>query len=330
MDNGRQCFERIVIIGAGRVGSTCAYALLLQRLASEIVLICDNPEHAEGEAMDLNHGILFARPVRIWSGSYADCAGAGIIVLAAGVSQQTGETRMDLLKRNAALFQKIVPQVVQYARDAILIIVTNPVDVLTYITWKISGLSSSQVIGIGTILDTARFRYLLSQHYHVEPRSVHAFVIGEHGDSQVVVWSLANIAGIRLEDYGHLNGGELDLETKVNIARETRNAAYEVISRKGATFYAISAGVVRIVEAITRNEDSVLTVSSPLGGIYGFKDVSLSLPSVVNREGISHILKLPLSQNEHKALERSAQSIRSAIESISVSRANLDALTFIG
>lgn len=316
MVNGSQGFERVAIVGAGRVGSTCAYALLLQRLASEIVLICENPEHAEGEAMDLNHGMLFANPAKIWAGDYADCADAGIVVLAAGVSQRPGETRMDLLKRNAVLFQEIVPQVVQYNRDAILIVVTNPLDVLTYVTWQISGLPSSRVIGSGTILDTARVRYLLSQHFHVEPRSVHAFVIGEHGDSQVVVWSLANIAGIRLGDYGRLNGGTLSQEMKSKIAGDTRNAAYEVIRRKGATFYAIAAGVVRIVGAIARDENSVLTVSSLVQGAYGFNDVCLSLPSVVNAQGIHRMLELPLAAEEFTELKRSAQTIRTAIESL--------------
>ena len=193
MENWIQPFKRVAIVGAGRVGSTCAYALLLQRLASEIVLISDKHEQAEGEAMDLNHGMLFVKPARIWAGDYSDCAEADIVVLAAGVAQRPGETRMDLLRRNAALFQEIVPQVMQYARDPILIVVTNPVDVLTYVTWEISGLPASQVLGSGTVLDTARVRYLLSQHYHVEPRSVHAFVIGEHGDSQVTygVWQIS-------------------------------------------------------------------------------------------------------------------------------------------
>jgi L-lactate dehydrogenase len=282
------------------------------------VLICENHDHAEGEAMDLNHGMLFANPAKIWAGTYADCAGAGIVVLAAGVAQRPGETRMDLLRRNAALFQEIVPQVVQYNRDAILIIVTNPVDVLTHVALQISGLPAWCVIGSGTVLDTARVRYLLSQYFQVEPRSVHAFVIGEHGDSQVVVWSLANIAGIRLDEYGYLNGRELNPEAKARISANTRTAAYEVIRRKGATFYAIAAGVVRIVEAITRNENSVLTVSSLVQGAYGYSDVCLSLPSVVNAQGIARMLELPLSEDEQAALKRSAQTIQTAIESLRV------------
>ena len=309
---------RVAIIGAGHVGSTCAYALLLRGLASEIVLINLDRERAKGEAMDLNHGMLFARPVRVWAGDFADCDGSDIVVLAAGVAQHPGETRLDLLKRNMQVFQQIIPQVVKYAADAILIVVTNPVDVLTHVAWRLSGLPSTQVIGSGTILDTARFRYLLSQHFHVEPRSVHAFIIGEHGDSQVPVWSLANIAGIQLEDFGHLNGGLLDSKAKEAIAHNTRSAAYEIIQRKGATYYAIAAGLVRIIEAIVRNENSVLTVSSLVQGAYHLSEVCISLPSIVNQQGIAQVLELPLAEEERFALDSSAQTVREAIESLEV------------
>ena len=307
---------RVAIVGAGHVGATFAYALLLRGIASEIVLINLHQERAEGEAMDLKHGMLFTQPVHVWAGDFADCESADIVVLAAGVAQHPGETRLDLLKRNVEVFKKIVPDIVQHNREAILIIVTNPVDVLTYITWKISGLPPSQVIGSGTILDTARFRYLLSEHFHVEPRSVHAYIIGEHGDSQVPVWSLANIAGIRLDEYSHLNGYRLDIAEKAEIARNTRSAAYEIIRRKGATYYAIASGLVRIIEAIVRNENSVLTVSSLVNNIYGLKGVSMSLPSVVNRQGAVQTLEIPLAEEEYGALDRSAQIIGEAIGSV--------------
>lgn len=307
---------RVAIIGAGHVGSTSAYALLLRGLASEIVLVNLNRERAEGEAMDLNHGMLFASPAHVWAGEFADCRSADMVVLAAGVAQNPGETRLDLLKRNAAVFQEIIPQIVKYTREAILIVVTNPVDVLTHVAWKLSGLPAAHVIGSGTILDTARFRYSLSQHFHVEPRSVHAFIIGEHGDSQVPVWSLANIAGIRLDDFGYLNGGSLDANTKDEMALKTRRAAYEIIRRKGATYYVIAAGLVRIIEAIVRNENSVLTVSGLVQGTYGLNDVCLSLPSVVNQQGIGQMLELPLAQEEQSSLEKSAQSICDAMASL--------------
>jgi L-lactate dehydrogenase len=227
---------RIAIVGTGHVGATFAYALLLRGIASEIVLINLDHGRAEGEAMDLNHGMLYTRPARVWAGDFTDCTSADIVVLAAGVGQRPGETRLDLLRRNAEVFKEIVPRIVQINREAILIVVTNPVDVLTHVTWMISDLPASQVIGSGTILDTARFRYLLSQHFEVEPRSLHAFIIGEHGDSQVPVWSLANIAGIRLDDYSQLNGHKLGSAEKAEIALNTRSAAYEIVRRKGATY----------------------------------------------------------------------------------------------
>jgi len=307
---------KIAIIGAGRVGASCAYALQLRGLASEIVLINAHHERAEGEAMDLNHGSLFARPVRVWAGDFSDCRGANVIVFAAGAAQQPGESRLDLLKRNASIFQSLVPQAVQYTKDAILIVATNPVDVLTQVTWEVSGLPARQVIGSGTILDTARFRYLLSRHFDIEPRSIHAYIIGEHGDSQIPVWSLANIAGIRLDEYCRLNRKTLDPRAKDRIAINTRRAAYEIISRKGATYYAIAAGLVRIIEAIVRDENSVLTVSSLVNDNHDLTDVALSLPSVISRAGVASTLELPLSEGERSGLKKSAHIIQDAIQSL--------------
>ena len=307
---------RVAIVGTGNVGATTAYALALNGAASEIVLIDANHAQAEGEAMDLNHAMPFMRPARVWAGGYADCANANIVVLTAGVGQRPGETRLDLLKRNADVFAQIVPRIIAQTREAILLIATNPVDVLTFVAWKVSGLPTAQVIGSGTILDTARFRYLLSQQFGVDPRSVHAFIIGEHGDSEVAAWSLANIAGMRLDEFCHLNDCALEAETKSQIFANTRNAAYDIISRKGATYYAIAAGLVRIVEAIVRNENSVLTVSSLIRGKYGLKDVCLSLPTVVNRSGIARVLELPLDESERQALQHSAQIIRNALDSL--------------
>lgn len=304
--------KRIAIVGTGHVGATCAYALLLRGLFNEMVLVSKNNARAEGEAMDLNHGMLFAHPARIWAGDFSDCAQAEVVIIAAGVAQNPGESRMDLLKNNAALMEQIIPQITAYNRDAILIIVTNPVDVMTQLAWKISGFPSSHVIGSGTVLDSARLRYLLSQELHVEPRSVHAYVIGEHGDSQVVVWSLANVAGMRLEEYGKQNGGSLDATIKEQVTELTRNAAYDVIQRKGATYYAIAAGVSRIVEAIINDENSVLTVSGLVEGLYELDEVSLSLPRVINRQGIFNTFELPLNPVELGGLKNSAQKIREA------------------
>ncbi len=316
MDKTKQQITRIAIVGTGHVGATCAYALQLLGHASEIVLINAHRERAEGEAMDISHGSLFARPVRIWAGDFSDCRDADIVVLTAGASQKPGETRLDLLRRNAAIYQNILPQVVQYNRNAILIVVANPVDVLTHITLQITQLPATQVIGSGTILDTSRFRCLLSQHFGIDPRSIHAYILGEHGDSQVPVWSLANIAGMRLDEYARLNNKPLDDYSRHEIAQNTRQAAYEIIRRKGATYYAIAAGVVRIIEAIVRDENSVLTLSSLIQGKYGLNDVCLSLPSIVNRQGILETLELPLSPEEQTGLEKSARVLREAIDSL--------------
>lgn len=308
---------RVVIIGAGNVGATCAYALLLNGVASEIVLVDVARDRAEGEAMDLNHGMTFTPTARVWAGDYADCAGADIVVLTAGANQKPGETRLDLARRNAGVFRQIIPQIVAHTREAILVVTTNPVDVLTYVSLVESGLPPSQVIGSGTTLDSARFRYLLGERFHVDPRSVHGFIIGEHGDSQVPVWSHANIAGMRLDEFCRLNDCALEQKERDEIARTTRTAAYEIIRRKGATYYAIAAGLVRIIQAIVRDEHSVLSVSSLVQGRYGLDAVCLSLPSIVNRGGIARVLELALEPEEHAALAHSAGVIREAIASLS-------------
>jgi L-lactate dehydrogenase len=307
---------KVAIIGTGHVGASCAYALQLRGLASEIVLINSSRQRAEGEAMDINHGSIFTKPVRVWAGEYRDCRDADIVVLAAGTSQRPGDTRLDLLKNNAGILQRMLAPALQYLGDTIVIVAANPVDVLTYLTWQMTGLPSHQVIGSGTILDTARFRFLLGQHFKVDTHSIHAFIIGEHGDSQVPVWSLANIAGMRLDDYSRLNGNPMDSSLRGKFADSTRRAAYEIIQRKGATYYAIAAGLVRIIEAIVRDENSVLTISSVVNSVHELNDVALSLPCVVNRQGISKILDLPLSKDEEVSFQKSAQIIQIAIQSL--------------
>jgi L-lactate dehydrogenase len=297
---------RIAIVGIGNVGATFAYALLLSGLASEIVLIDANPAKAEGEAMDLNHAVPLIKPVRILAGSYADCAGAAITVITAGSAQKPGETRLDLVERNAAIFSKIIPQVVQANPEGMLLIAANPVDILSYVAWKLSGLPAERIIGSGTILDTARFRYLLSQRFGVDPRSVHAIIIGEHGDSEVPVWSLANIAGMRLPTYCQLNHMSCEISELEDIFYQTRNAAYQIIQRKGATYYAIASGLVRIVEAILRDEGTVLSVSTLINNYYGINDIYLSLPSVVDRSGVKRHLFLELAPDEAAGLQKSA------------------------
>lgn len=307
---------RVAIIGAGSVGATFAYALLLSGLAAEIVLIDANPGKAEGEAMDLNHAVPFTHPTKVWAGEYSDCAGAAITLLAAGTPQAPGETRLDLIKKNASLWRKIVPQVAAHNPTGILLIATNPVDVLTYAGWKLSGLPPQRVIGSGTILDTARFRYLLSQELGVDARSVHAYIIGEHGDSEVPVWSLANIAGMRLPEFYKAQGMAYDPQRLEGIFRQTRDSAYRIIERKGATYYAVAAGLMRITQAILRNQRTVFSVSSLIDGYYGLTGVCFSLPTVVDRGGVEEVLRLQLDPTEQEKLRASAQVLKETIKSL--------------
>jgi L-lactate dehydrogenase len=251
-------------------------------------------------------------------GGYADCAGADIVAIAAGVSQRPGESRLELLQRNAAIFRDIVPRITAHNKDGILLVATNPVDVLSYVAWKVSGFPAERVIGSGTVLDTARFRYLLGKHLGVDPRSVHAYITGEHGDSEVPVWSLANVGGMRLDDYCAQHGCDLTEEVKERIFSQTRDAAYEIINRKGATYYAVAVGLLRIAEAILRDQHTVLSVSSLVPGAYGIQDVYLSLPAVVGRQGVLDVLHLPLSEEETGALRRSAAILRGFLDELDV------------
>ncbi len=313
--------NRVAVVGTGNVGSTFAYALLLSGLASEIVLIDVNRARAEGEAMDLNHTEPFAKATRIWAGDFPDCAGAAVTVIAAGVGQKPGETRIELVKRNAAVFAQVIPQVARHNPEGIILVATNPVDVLTYASIRLSGLPARRVIGSGTILDTARFRHLLSEHFGVDPRSVHAYIIGEHGDSEVPVWSLANIAGMQLSAFAEANAIRMDPKQMQEIFTSTRDAAYAIIQRKGATYYAVAAGLMRIVEAILRDQSTVLSVSSLADGYYGLTDVYLSLPTVLDRSGVERVLRLELSAEELAGLRHSADVLQGVIASLELPRA---------
>ena len=307
---------KIAIVGAGNVGATFAYALLGSGLASQIVLIDANKERSEGEAMDLNHAVPLTHSTTIRAGDLADCAGAAITVITAGSAQKPGETRLDLVKRNYAIFQSIIPQIVKANPNGMLLIASNPLDILSYAAMKLSGLPSSRVIGSGTILDTARFRYMLSQHAGVDPRSVHAYIIGEHGDSEVPVWSLANIAGMSLTDYCKMNCESFEPQVYDKIFENTRDAAYHIIERKGATFYGIGMGLVRIVEAILRGQNTVLSVSTLINDYYGIDDVYLSLPCVIGREGVQKFMRLPLNEKEIEGLQHSAGILKDTLRSI--------------
>lgn len=298
---------RIVIIGTGSAGSTTAYTLLLRGRMEELVLIDLNRKKAIGDALDMNHGLPFVNTAKIWAGSYEDCREADIIIITAGVAQKPGESRLDLLKRNVSIFETITTEVLKYNTDGILLIASNPVDVMSYFTWKKSGWPSGRVIGSGTLLDSARFRYLISEQLHIDSRSVHAHIIGEHGDSELPVWSLANVAGTTVN---------LSEAAKESVFKNTRNAAYQIIEAKGSTYYAIALALDRICTAILRNEAAVLNVSCLLTDYYGISDVYLGVPCVVDRSGIRDTLSLAINEKEKELLHNSAGKLKGIIHSI--------------
>jgi len=316
MADGNISSRKVGLVGTGLVGSSFAYALMIRGIASELVLVDVNREKAVGEAMDFNHGLSFVRPMKITTGTYTDLSDAHVVVITAGAAQKPGESRLDLLAKNAAIFRTIIGEVVRHNPDGILIIATNPVDILTYISLKESGLPASRVIGSGTILDTSRFRFMLGQYYGVDARSVHAYIIGEHGDSEIPLWSLANIGGVRLQEFAPLQGRIYDLADLNSIFIEVRDAAYEIIKRKGATYYAIGLGLLSIVDAILGDHRTVLSVSGLMQGQYGIRDICLSLPCIVGANGIEEVLTLNLSAEEEKGFRSSAEKLRSTLDAL--------------
>lgn len=300
-----------VIIGVGQVGLACAYSLLIQDCFDELVLQDLAQDKVEGEVMDLLHGMPFLAPTDLKAGTVADVGqNADLVIITAGAAQKPGENRLNLLERNVAIFKGILSDVVKYCPDAILLIVTNPVDIMTYATLKISGFPNSRVIGSGTVLDTARFRSLLAKKLNIDARSVHAYIIGEHGDSEVPIWSTVNVAGVKLvsEGWDHLSITEQKELTA--IFERVKNSAYEIIKRKGYTSYGIGLAVTDMVKAIVRSQERVLTVSSLVNGLYGIHDVCLGLPTVVNEKGILKTVNLALSETEAEQLRHSAQVLR--------------------
>jgi len=298
------------LVGTGLVGSSFAYALIIRGIASELVLVDANMDKAVGEMMDFTHGLSFTRPMKITAGSYEDLADAQVVVIAAGASQKPGESRLNLLARNARIFRTVVPEVVRRNPGGIIVIATNPVDILTFISQKESGLAPGRVIGSGTILDTSRFRFMLGQYYGVDARSVHAYIVGEHGDSEIPLWSLANIGGVRLQEFAPLKNRSYNQEEMDRLFLEVRDAAYEIIKRKGSTYYAIGLGLLSIVEAIVGDHRSVLSVSTLMTGQYGVRDICLSLPCVVGANGVEEVLTLNLSQEEENGFRNSAAKLR--------------------
>lgn len=307
---------KLVMVGAGFVGSTTAYTIMCGGLFNEIVIIDINRDKAEGDAMDMAHGVSFVKPVNVYSGDYSDCKDADIVVITAGANQKPGETRLDLLKRNALITKDIVDNIMKYASDdVILLTVSNPVDILTYITYRVSGLPKNQVIGSGTVLDTSRLKYMLSRHTGVDARNCHTYIIGEHGDSEVAAWSISNIAGISMEEYAEKMGkcSKKDLDDMYNAVKR---AAYDIIDKKGATYYAIALAVDRIAECIAGEENSVLTVSSVFDGEYGIKDVALSVPTQISGYGVEKILEVPFSEDEMEGLRNSARTLRENLQAL--------------
>lgn len=305
--------NKIVIVGAGYVGATTAFTLMHSGLVSELVLIDIDQRKAEGEVMDLNHSLAFLKPMSIKVGDYSDTADADIIIMTAGPSIPPGGTRLDLARNNSKIMTEVMENIVKYTRNAIIIVASNPVDILTQVAVESVGYDPNKIIGSGTVLDSSRFRYLLSEHCGIDARNIHGYILGEHGDSEVAAWSLTNIAGTQIDEFCSGCEGECQRINKEDIFVKVRDAGYDIIARKPATYYGVSMAIRRIVEAILRNENAILTVSSVQTGAYGIRDIALSLPTIVNAEGISKVLELPLSSDEHEKLLNSAKTLKSIL-----------------
>ncbi|MBI2143754.1 L-lactate dehydrogenase [Candidatus Woesearchaeota archaeon] len=304
--------SKVTIVGAGYVGATAAYALMIKGIAGEIALIDINKQKAEGEALDLEHGLQFVHTTKVTFGDgYSLCKGSDVVVVCAGANQKKGETRLDLISKNAAIFRQMIPKIAKNCPGCILLVVTNPVDVLTYLALKYSKFPKERVIGSGTLLDTARLRYWLSHYFKVSPTHIHAFVLGEHGDSEFPVWSTANISGKPLKELPEYSSKLLQ-----KVFKKTKESAYEVISKKGATYYAIGLAIAQIVRAILSDRNDVLPVSTLVRNYYGANGVCLSLPCVVNRKGAERQIRLTLSKQEQAALKKSYKVLKSCISSV--------------
>ncbi|WP_026504197.1 L-lactate dehydrogenase [Butyrivibrio sp. NC3005] len=306
--------RKVAVVGCGFVGSASAFALMESGLFSEMVLIDVNKEKAEGEALDISHGLPFAKPMQIYAGDYKDAGDAAVVVVTAGAGQKPGETRLDLVKKNVSIFKSIIPEIAKYNTEGILLIVANPVDILTYTAAKLSGFPENRVFGSGTVLDTARFKYLLGEHLSVDSRSVHAFIIGEHGDSEIAAWSSANVSGIPIHDFCEMRGHFEHEKSMKKIAENVKNSAYKIIEKKGATYYGIAMSVRRICEAIIRDEKSILPISSIQHGENGVDDIALSMPAIVGRNGVEGLVPIRLSDNEKEQLKASADTLKKVLE----------------
>ncbi len=308
--------RKVGIVGCGFVGAASAFALMQSGLFSEMVLLDSDRDKAEGEAMDIAHGIPFARPMRIYAGGYDDIADAAIVVITAGAAQKPGETRLDLVAKNVGIFKQIIPEIAKRNFEGILLIVANPVDILTYAALKLSGLPENRVFGSGTVLDTARLKMELAAHLGVDARSIHSFIIGEHGDSEIVAWSSANVSGVELHDFCEMRGHYDHAGAMNKIADDVRNSAYRIIEKKRATYYGIAMSVRRICEAIIRDEKSILPVSNLMKGAYGITDITLSMPAIVGKTGVETQVPINLSKKEMEALLQSAATLKETAKSV--------------
>lgn len=307
---------KVGVVGAGLVGSTAAYALVMRGIGREIVMVDKNEKRAQAEADDIFHAVPFAHPLQVRAGDYPDLAGSSVVIITAGVSQRPGETRLQLLGRNAAVFREVVPQILAYAPDAVLVVATNPVDVMTHLAARYAGehgVPPCRVIGSGTTLDTARFRVLLARYLGVDAQHVHAYVVGEHGDSEVLTWSLATVGGMPLEEFCRQHELVYDEALRQEIDGRVRRAAYTIIEGKGATYYGIGSALARIVDVILRDQRSILTVCTPVVEVAGVCDVTLSLPHLVGGTGVLASFPLPLSAEEEASLHASAQVVCDAV-----------------
>ena len=310
--------QKVAVIGCGFVGATSAFSLINSGLFSEMVLIDANHQKAEGEAMDLSHGSAYQTPMNIYAGGYDDIVDAGLIVITAGANQKPNETRLDLVKKNVEIFKSIIPEIKTRNCAGILLIVANPVDILTYVTLKLSGFPANRVIGSGTVLDTARLKYVLGKHLQVDPRDVHAYIIGEHGDSELAVWSGAQVAGIHINHFCELRGHFKHQEAMERLAQEVRDSAYEIIDRKGATYYGVAVAVKRIATAIVKNEHAVLPVSSLMKGEFGLEDICLSIPTVIGKDGVEMVVDIYLNNEENEKLQESAKALKEVLDSLDI------------
>lgn len=314
--NRKRTKRKVAVIGCGYVGAATAFALMESGMFTEMVLLDADKERAVGETMDISHGLPFVRPMKIYAGDYDDIADAAIVIITAGANQKPEETRLDLVQKNVAIFKTIIPEIVKRNYEGILLVVSNPVDILTYVALKLSGFTSNRVIGSGTVLDTARLKYNLGEHLDVDSRSVHAFIIGEHGDSELAVWSSATVSSVPIDTFCEMRGHYNHDMSEAQIAEKVKNSAYEIIEKKKATYFGVAMAVRRICEAIIRDEKSILPVSNLMRGEFGISDVALSMPAIVGTDGVEEIVPVSLDEEEQEKLKQSAEMLKSILEEV--------------